>query len=145
MQTQLKQEFEGASCAEHPFVKELYRKARNAAKTYDKTVENQQKAKEGYKLTNDQKEKVKNLENYKRSVLESIETLQLFDKHYQDQSGETKECVNESTAPEPTKESKRDDWLDDIDDNLDEEPPIPEPVKKQKWVPKKKAEKVEVK
>ena len=63
----------------------MYRKARNAAKTYDKTVENQQKAKDkdGYKLTIDQKEKVKNLENYKRSVLESIETLALFEKHYQ--------------------------------------------------------------
>ena len=38
MQAKVKQEFEQVSCQEHPFVKELWRKARNSAKKYDNTL-----------------------------------------------------------------------------------------------------------
>ena len=77
-------------------------------------------------------------------MLESIETLQLFDKHYQKPEGTNQDAAPQDlTVKEPeVKEGKRDDWLDDIDDALDEEPVVQEPVKKpnQKWVPKKKVE-----
>ena len=41
-----------------------------------------QKAKGGEKLNQDQQEKIRNLEDYKKSVLDILETLTLYQKHH---------------------------------------------------------------
>ena len=73
----------------------MWRKARNSAKKYDNTLRAQQKAKDGSKLNEDQQEKVRNLEEYKRSVMDSIDTLTLFTKHYKEPQDLGEEDENE--------------------------------------------------
>lgn len=58
MQAKVNQTFLEASSAEHPFVKELYKTARAAAKKYDDTVRAQEKQAQGIEITAQQKQKI---------------------------------------------------------------------------------------
>ena len=118
MQAKVKQEFEQVSCKEHPFIMELYRKARNSAKKYDNTLRAQQKAKDGSKLNSDQKEKVRNLEDYKRSVNDAIETLALFAKHHCEDGQAAREVDDDAYDGSEGKQDQEDyDSCQDDDPN----------------------------
>ena len=80
MQTKVNKEFEQVNIKDHPFVKELFKRARTAAKKYDSTQRAVDKIKAGGKVDSDQKKKIENQESYLRSVEEALETLALFQK-----------------------------------------------------------------
>ena len=50
MQSKVSKEFDEVDCQEHPFVKELFKKARAAAKKYDSTMRAVEKIKAGGKV-----------------------------------------------------------------------------------------------
>ena len=66
MQTRVLKEFEEANhCKDHPFVKELFKRARANAKKYDSTARAIKKINAGGQIDADQKKKVQNHELYK--------------------------------------------------------------------------------
>lgn len=81
MQARVKAAFENNKADSLPFVKELYKKARNNAKKYEQTLQIEQSSK-GKKLTEAQTEKLSKQQSYSTAVDEAIETLSLFLKHY---------------------------------------------------------------
>jgi hypothetical protein len=82
METKTLQAFDAVTCRDHPFVKELFKKTRAAAKKYDSAIRAQQKQKEGGKLDSDQLKKVQQKDSFKKSVEDAFETLALFSKTY---------------------------------------------------------------
>ena len=54
----MSKEFDAVTCKDNPFVKELYKKARTAAKKYESTLRAMEKIKAGGKIDDDQKKKV---------------------------------------------------------------------------------------
>ena len=61
-----------------------------------------QKAKGGEKLNQDQKEKIRNLEDYKKSVFDILETLTLYQKHHKSEPKQVEETKEE--APQPVEQ-----------------------------------------
>jgi hypothetical protein len=72
--------FDDVDLNDNQFVKELFKKARTAAKKHDSAQRALDKMKAGGKVDDDQKKKIENLATYQRCVEESIETLQMFAK-----------------------------------------------------------------
>ena len=75
MQSKVSKEFEQVNIKDHPFVKELFKRARTAAKKYDSTQRAVDKIKAGGKVDGDQRKKIENQASYLRSADEALDTL----------------------------------------------------------------------
>ena len=81
MRARVKSAFEDNAANSHPFVKELYKKARNNAKKFEQAVALEQMNK-GKSMSDSQAEKVKKQQAYQMAVDEAIDSLNLFLKHF---------------------------------------------------------------
>jgi hypothetical protein len=105
MQARVKSAFEDSHAQLHPFVKELFKKARNNAKKYEQTLLTEQAIKDGKKINEDQRDKLTKKQSYQQGVEDALETLTLFSKHY---TPEVEEQPSSEPAEriEPEEESK---------------------------------------